>query len=63
MMKLLKLRCCFYMCCVSKNGYFHNLMIYMNFTLFISHFRKLMLYLSANFMYKFDAGNSAIPNF
>ena len=38
-------------------------MISMNFIVYFSHFGKLEIYLSTNFSVKFDAWNSAIPNF
>ena len=41
-------------------------MISMNFIVYFRNFGKLIIYLSTNFnvqMYKFDAWNSAIPNF
>ena len=54
------MRCNFYVFCVLKNGYFYNLMIYMNFIVYFSHFCKLIIYLSTNFMYNLMLKNSCL---
>ena len=51
-MKLLKWRCNFYMFYVFKNGYFYNLMIFIHFIIYFSHFDKLIITLSTNFNVK-----------